>query len=404
MIMHRQNCGNSPAAVLSGLGGAFLGVLLGALLVYVMVSPQLRTAEPAPVPTAVAQEPSNAQSASSVELNVREAPATTTPAGSPSDTANAVAAVAPAVVNIDTTQVRRVYEQTPFGISPFDSQIREIPKGMGTGVIIGADGIVLTNNHVVANTKTIRVTLSNKSQYTAKVLGTDALSDLAILKISDTKPFATAKLTDSRSTRIGDWVVALGNPLGVGQTATVGVLSARGRHLSDTSVELRDLLQTDAAINPGNSGGPLVNMHGEVIGINTAIIPYAQGIGFAIPAETAVQVISSLKAHGRVVRPYLGIEMGDLNPNICEHLGIPETTRGVVIGRIVSGGPAQKAGMQSGDVILKVNGIETTNSRDLQATIRSLKIDSTATVSILRSDKQMEIKCVLKEMPTRILR
>ena len=398
MISKKQR-GN---ALISFLCGA-AGVVVGALIVFFMIHLH-GSSKSTPATPDVSQTPNASPSTSFNLPQIKPAEKNTAAAGvGPDAIANAIAAVEPAVVNIDTTVERRVFQGGIFGINPMESEVQEIPQGMGTGFIVSEDGIVLTNNHVIRNAKTINVSLNDRRQFKAKLLGNDSISDLAILKIDSDKPFPVAKLANSEEMRTGDWVVAIGNPLGVGQTATVGVLSARGRSISDTSVELRDLLQTDAAINPGNSGGPLINLDGEVIGINTAIIRSAQGIGFAIPAETAVKIMASLKEHGRVVRPYLGIEMGELTPAVQRYLEIPETTKGIVVGRIIPKGPADLAGIQPGDIITKLNGKDVENTKELQAEIRSLPVGSEINVSVIREKKNKDIKVKLEEMPTRLL-
>ncbi len=383
--------GNALIALLTGLLGVLVGAGLILLAVWFRQAPQPRpgiVAGPAPLPTSAPLQAASPQ------------------AMPPNSVADAVARVEPAVVNIDTTVRvrRRVIQDGPFGPGYWgETQIEEIPQGMGTGVLVSPDGVVLTNNHVIRQAQGITVTLSDDRQFPARVLGTDPLTDLAILKIDDPKPFPVAQLESSEGMRTGDWVVALGNPLGIGQTATVGVLSARGRRLADASQALSDLLQTDAAINPGNSGGPLVNLQGRVIGINTAIIRGAQGIGFAIPAETAMRILKDLKEHGRVVRPFLGIEMGDLTPALRRYLELPQDTKGVVVGRILPQSPADRAGMKPGDLITSLEGQPTLTAADLQARIRSLAVGQKVQVSLLRQKQSMQVTVELQEMPSRLL-
>ena len=383
MPTHNRPYGEIISSIVCGL----LGVIAGVIIVMTVITPTLQQNE-APQPVAQSQ---SSTPTPSIFRKISKTDVNTIP--------DAVAKVSPAVVTIDTTTVKRVYERGRLGLPAYNTRLLEIPKGMGTGVIVSTNGQIVTNNHVIEGAKTINVTLNDKRQYVAKVIGTDAVSDLAILKITDDEPFPVAELTSSDNVRIGEWVATIGNPLGVGQTVTVGVLSARGRHISDNSVELRNLLQTDAAINPGNSGGPLVNTQGRVIGINTAIIPYAQGIGFAIPAESVVKIIESLQRYGRVVRPYLGIEMGDLTPAIFRYLELPNDTKGVVIGRILTGGPAHKAGLMSGDVIVKIDGKDTPNTFELQSVMRSLEVGKQTTVSVIREGKLTDVTLDLEEVP-----
>ncbi|MGM9992073.1 MAG: S1C family serine protease [Candidatus Bruticola sp.] len=406
--------GNTAITVICGIAGVFIGAFLVFIIMYANNSSlkidrekteaeRTATAESeTSVPTSGKDQNADKKS-SDFNINYHNKSSVAMPQGS-SAVADAVAKVAPAVVNIDTTMTTRVYNTHGFGfVDPFDYQIQEIPRGMGTGIIVSQDGIVLTNNHVVKGAKSIKVTLSDKSQHNASIIGTDPVSDLAILSIqTKERSFPTASLTNSNTMRIGDWVIALGNPLGVGQTATLGILSARNRTLSDSNVDLRNLLQTDAAINPGNSGGPLINLKGEVIGINTAIIRSAQGIGFAIPAETAYTVMKELRAHGRVSRPYLGIEMADLTQPARSYLGLDSNIKGVIVGRVLQGGPANKSGIKSNDVIVSINGTETSNAADLQAFVRSLKVGSIATVKLWRDGTEKEISVKLEELPSSI--
>ena len=383
--------GNALIALLAGLLGVLVGAGLILLAVWFRQPPPARpgiVAVPTPTTTAVPVRPSKPQ----------EIP--------PGSVAYAVAQVEPAVVNIDTTVRvrRRIIQDGPFGPGYWgETQVEEIPQGMGTGVLVSPEGLILTNNHVIRQAQGITVTLTDDRQFPARVLGTDPLTDLAILKIDDPKPFPVAHLESSEGMRTGDWVVALGNPLGIGQTATVGVLSARGRRLADASQALSDLLQTDAAINPGNSGGPLVNLQGQVIGINTAIIRGAQGIGFAIPAETALRILNDLQEHGRVVRPFLGIEMGDLTPALRRYLELPQSTKGVVVGRILPQSPADRAGMKPGDLITSLEGQPTLTAADLQARVRSLAVGQKVKVSLLRQKKPLELTVELQEMPSRLI-
>jgi serine protease Do len=320
------------------------------------------------------------------------APAPSVPAAAAEPTAitAAVEAIGPSVVNIDTTALTQEF----FG--PF---VREVPsQGQGSGVIFSEDGLVLTNNHVIEGAQVISVTLTDKRQFEARVVGRDPLSDLAVLKISADQALPAARMGDSDAVRIGEWVVAVGNPLGFSNSVTVGVLSARERSLTS---ELRDLLQTDAAINPGNSGGALVNVRGEVIGITTAIIRGAQGIGFAIPSNTAVRIASELREKGRVVRPYLGVSMTDLDARIRRYLELPEEVQGVVITGLARGGPAARAGLAPGDLVTAVDGRPVESARDLQERVRDARVGDTLVLSIYRQGKELRLPVTLGEMPSR---
>ncbi|MBQ7567976.1 trypsin-like peptidase domain-containing protein [bacterium] len=385
-MIKKRPSGEILPSLLSGL----VGVIIGVIIVMTVVTPMIND-------QAAADQAANSQP--NVSRPARPTFFGSNKATDTNSIPDAVAKVSPAVVTIDTTTVRRVYERGRLGLPAYSTRIMEIPQGMGTGVIVSSDGQIVTNNHVINGAKTINVTLSDRRQFVAKVLGTDRMNDIAILKINDDAPLPVAELSSSDDVRIGEWVATIGNPLGVGQTVTVGVLSARGRHLSDSSVELRDLLQTDAAINPGNSGGPLVNVQGRVIGINTAIIPSAQGIGFAIPAESVTRILENLKNNGRIIHPYIGIEMGDLTPAIRRYLELPQDIKGVAVGRVLKDGPASKAGLAMGDVITKINGQETPSAYDLQGIIRSLNVGDNVKVTIIRDGEQKELELQLEESP-----
>lgn len=405
--------GNAVISTICGITGVFVGAFLVFIVLYTsgaIVKKDASTSGTSytePVTQTTSQpEPETAKAGAPKSKVDYQSGALSELAGGSNAVANAIAKAAPAVVNIDTTAAMRVYGNGFTG-NPFEYQVQEIPRGMGTGMIVTSDGMVLTNNHVINGAKSIKVTLSDKTHYDAEIIGTDPISDLAVLKIKTTgkhRTFPTVTLRNSENMRIGDWVIALGNPLGVGQTATTGILSARNRAISDSNVDLRNLLQTDAAINPGNSGGPLLNINGEVIGINTAIIRSAQGIGFAIPAETAHTVMDELIQHGRVSRPYLGIEMGDLNAPARDYLGLDSDVQGVIVGRVLAGAPAGKADIKGGDVIVKINGTPTPNTKELQSFIRSQKVNATVTISLLREGQEREVSVKLEEMPGSMFR
>src|SRR3989442_5624307 len=253
-----------------------------------------------------------------------------------------VAKVRPAVVNIATRQLS------------YDALLRPVPaQGIGSGVIFDARGYVLTNNHVVEDAQQIRVTLPDGRAFPGKLVGADPLTDLAVVKI-DGRDLPAARLGDSAKLEVGETVIAIGNPLGLegGPTVTVGVVSALARSIEDPGgPTLHDLIQTDAAINPGNSGGPLIRMTGEVIGVNTAIIQGAQGIGFAISINSAKPIVQELLAHGRVVRPFIGIVPVSVTPRIASAYDLP-VDHSVLVARLGPRGPAARAGMRAGDIIV----------------------------------------------------
>ena len=230
----------------------------------------------------------------------------------------------------------------------------------GSGVVIRDDGYIVTNYHVVQNADEIAVSLPGGENYTARVVGQDLITDLAVIKVDADDPLPTAELVSSDTVNVGDWVVAVGNSLALkgGPTVTLGIISAKGRTIDTQHGVLYDMIQTDAAINDGNSGGPVVNMNGDVIGISTAIYRQAQGIGFAVSSAVAAPIIESLIEHGRVVRPLIGLSGTDVTPANANRLGIP-VDEGIIITRMARDGPAARAGLQVGDVVIKMDGIPT---------------------------------------------
>jgi serine protease Do len=316
--------------------------------------------------------------------------------------------VGPAVVNIDT--VRMVKQSSPFFLEDpifrqffgerFKDYSRTIPqKGTGSGFIISQKGYILTNEHVIHRAEEIKVTLSDGREFDGKVIGSDLDSDIAIVKIkADHLPIVA--LGDSDKLRVGEIVVAVGNPYGLKQTVTMGVVSAEGRSIPGEEHTYRNFIQTDTAINPGNSGGPLLNTKGEVVGINTAIIPYAQGIGFAIPINIPKKNIDDLIKLGKVRRSWLGVYIQKLTPQIAEQFGLPEKAKGVLVGDVVKDSPAEKAGIKRGDVITKVNREEVNSPEELQDKIRSIKIGEKANIEISRNGKTISFIVKIAEMPT----
>jgi len=317
--------------------------------------------------------------------------------------------VGPAVVNIDT--VRMVTTEYPFFEDPifrhfFGEKFKEyrktIPqKGTGSGFIINQEGYILTNEHVVHKANKIKVTLSDGREFDGKVIGSDTTSDMAIVKIkADHLPMVA--LGDSDKLRVGEIVVAIGNPYGLQQTVTMGVVSAKDRSIP-TGIEghiYKDFIQTDTAINPGNSGGPLLNTEGEVVGINTAIIPYAQGIGFAIPINIAKRNIDDLINLGKVRRSWLGVYIQEVTPEIAEQFDLPEDAKGVLVGDVVKDSPAEKSGIKRGDIIIKVNNEEVDSPGELQDKIRSIEIGEKANIEVVRNGKEISFVVKIGEMPT----
>lgn len=321
--------------------------------------------------------------------------------------ADIVEKTSPAVVNIDTkTMVRQPL--SPFANDPFlreflgdqlEKFTRLVPmKGKGSGFIVSKDGYILTNNHVVAGADEITVSMSDGKTYPAKVVGTDPSYDLAVIKIEG-KNLPVLPLGDSDKVQVGEWVIAIGNPFGFESTVTVGVVSAKNRSIRARDFSFDGFLQTDAAINPGNSGGPLLNLKGEVIGINTAIIPYAQGIGFAVPVNMAKQVLDDLVKYGRVKRGYLGVYVQPLTKEFADVYGI-QSENGAVVADVVPGSPAEKAGLMRGDVIVEVDGKKVEDDLDLTMKIRSHLAGDKVNLKILRrGGLERKISVVLGNIP-----
>ncbi|MDR2581548.1 MAG: DegQ family serine endoprotease [Fibromonadaceae bacterium] len=267
-------------------------------------------------------------------------------------------------------------------------------QGLGSGVIVSSSGQILTNNHVVANADQITITLSDKREFKAKVLGTDSLTDIALIQIEgDVKDLPVADLGNSDALRVGEWVIAIGNPHGLSQTVTKGIVSAKGVHgRGITSYE--NFIQTDAAINPGNSGGGLFNLSGELIGINTAILSRSggfQGIGFAIPVNLASNIMSDLLTEGKVSRGWLGVSIQDLNPSIAKALNL-KPAKGALINEVFENSPAEKGGIKTGDIVRSINGKAIEDANDLRNTVATLRPGGTADFEILRNGKALKLK------------
>lgn len=269
-------------------------------------------------------------------------------------------------------------------------------KGLGSGVIISRDGYILTNNHVVEGADEIIVKLSEKEQYRGKVVGADPTTDLALLKVEAEKDLPAAVLGDSDKLRVGEWVIAIGNPFGLEHTVTAGIVSAKGRVIGSGPYD--DFIQTDASINPGNSGGPLFNLQGEVVGINTAIVASGQGIGFAIPINMAKEELVQLKEKGRVTRGWLGVQIQQWEPGMAEKFGLEEE-RGVLVGAVIPGEPADKAGIQKGDVILEVEGHKIKDTKDLLNTVARLQPGRKVKVVVWRDGREKVFVVELGERP-----
>ena len=318
-------------------------------------------------------------------------------------------AVRPAVVNISTTSVVNM-EDSPYGDMFNDPFFRHFfgdghpgmkrkykSSALGSGVIVNENGFILTNNHVVKGADEIKVILYDKREFKGKVVGTDPRTDLSVVKI-EAKNLPTLTLGDSSKLKTGDVVLAIGNPFGLNQTITMGIVSAVGRSNIGLA-DFEDFIQTDAAINPGNSGGALVNGRGELVGINTAIFSTSggyMGIGFAIPSDMAKSVMDSIIKHGKVIRGWLGVSIQNLTPDLAKSLGIKET-EGALIAGVENSSPADKAGLKRGDLITEMNGKKITDATTLRNVVASMAPGAKADIKIIRSGKELTITAVLGE-------
>ncbi|MBY4679137.1 Do family serine endopeptidase [Marinobacterium arenosum] len=321
--------------------------------------------------------------------------------------ADAVSQAAPAVVNIYTRTLvpQKVHPlfNDPFFRKFFDMdnvpQRARIESSLGSGVILSAEGYIVTNNHVIAGADSVVVALRDGREAMAEVVGSDPETDLAVLKV-DLKELPSITLTNSENLQVGDVVLAIGNPFGVGQTVTMGIISATRRNSLGLST-YEDFIQTDAAINPGNSGGALINAYGQLIGINTAIFSKSggsQGIGFAIPSKLAVDVMQDLIQHGRVIRGWLGIEIQQLTPQLAESFGL-DRMQGLLVAGLFRNSPAHLAGLQPGDIMLSINGNPISNSQLSMNQIAQYKPGDQVEVEILRNGKRQTLGVTIGERP-----
>ena len=296
--------------------------------------------------------------------------------------------------------------QNPFdGENPFEDffgpQTDDGPsdnfqqKSLGSGFIIDREGHIVTNNHVVDGADGVKVKLANGKEFDAKVIGRDPKTDLALIKISGSSDLQPLKMGNSDDEKVGSWVVAIGSPFGLEQTVTAGIVSAKGRILGSGPYD--NFIQTDASINPGNSGGPLINMKGEVIGINTAIIASGQGIGFAIPINTANDVIPQLKNKGQVTRGWLGVSIQDITPELAKSFGLKEK-KGALVADVVKDGPAEKAGIERGDVIVEFDGKEIAESKDLPRIVAAVPVGKSVTIKLLKDGKMISKDVKIAQM------
>ena len=324
----------------------------------------------------------------------------------------AAKALKPAVVNISSrrtapTEERRSFRRRPFpfgGEDPFQEffdrffgeqrRPRHRPS-LGTGFIINTNGYIVTNNHVVEEADEITVTLASKEEFAATLIGRDPKTDLALLRVDSPLPLPTVPFGNSENLEVGEWVLAIGNPFGLGHTVTAGIVSAKGRIIGAGPYD--DFIQTDASINPGNSGGPLFNMRGEVIGINTAIMRSGQGIGFAIPINMAKNVLSQLYDKGNVTRGWLGVAIQNIAPEMLDAFQLDDAN-GALVSGIVTDAPADKAGLQQGDVIVGFHGSEVDDSSTLPSLVAVVAPGTTVEVEIIRDGQRMTIPVTLGEL------
>ena len=317
--------------------------------------------------------------------------------------------VKPAVVNISTVseikfnhppippQFRDFFHDFGFPFPNFPQEFET--RSLGSGFIVKVENgwaYILTNNHVVAKAKKIKVKLSDGSIYRAKVVGTDPKTDVALIKIKvGNKKVPTVELGDSSKIKVGEFVIAVGNPYGLNWTVTHGIISAKGRHgLGLNPIE--NFIQTDAAINPGNSGGPLCDIHGRVIGINTAIVRNAQGLGFAVPINIAKKVMNDLLKYGKVIRGWLGVYIEDISPSLAKKFGVKE---GVLITKVMPGSPAEKGGLKSGDIIVEFNGQPVKNVADLQLKVINTRPGERVEITVIRDGERKTLRVKIGQMP-----
>ena len=323
------------------------------------------------------------------------------------DSADVAEMTMPAVVNINTDKVVEMGSH-PFMDDPFfrrffdqqqgDGNNERVERSLGSGVVISADGYIVTNNHVVENAESIRVAFNDRETYQAEIIGTDPQTDVALIKINPDHDLPYLEFGDSDALRIGERVMAVGNPFGVGQTVTMGIVSAKGRSIGLMAYE--DHIQTDAAINPGNSGGALVNMRGDVVGINSAILSRSggsQGIGFAIPAKLVERILTSLREDGEVKRAWLGVQVQPVNQAIADYYELDKPA-GVLVARVNEDTPAEKAGLEEGDIIMTVDGKRVDTVSQLRNTISLLPIGHKAELELQRDGKDITKTVKLEEL------
>src|SRR5512139_1930782 len=323
--------------------------------------------------------------------------------------------VRPGVVNIQVVKtIKNIgfgqFPRNPFGgHNPFEDFFGPFSggnpprgfeqKGVGSGVVISREGYILTNNHVVDEADQIKVKLADGKEYDARVVGRDSKTDLALIKIEGGSNLQPLKLGNSDELKVGRWVVAVGSPFGLEQTVTAGIVSAKGRVIGSGPYD--NFIQTDASINPGNSGGPLINMKGEVVGINTAIIASGQGIGFAIPINMAKEIAPQLREKGHVTRGWLGVSIQEVTPELAKSFGLNEK-KGALVAQVFSNSPAEKAGIEQGDVIVEFDGKEVADSKDLPRIVSATPVGKTVTIKLSRNGKVLDRQVKVGEMEEKV--
>jgi len=354
----------------------FAPVLSLGLAAAVLAPPALAQDKPAPVTPQAAAAQAEAKKLSEGFVSVAER-------------------VSPAVVQIDVTARDENADQILrfFG----KNQDSPVARGTGSGVVFTSDGAILTNNHVIDHALTINVRLRDGRLLSAKLLGRDPATDLAVIKVNATG-LTAAKFADSDAARVGEWVVAIGSPFGLGYTVTTGVLSAKGRGGLGMN-QIEDYLQTDASINPGNSGGPLCDLNGQVLGINTMIVGRGAGIGFAVPSNLARRVAEQILKKGKVERAWIGVGIQDLTPELASALKLSDARAGVLVNSVTDGGPAQKANIKAGDVIAAVAGKRVTDGRELVREVIAHEVGQTVPLEIIRDGKRYASSAVLTARP-----
>ena len=332
---------------------------------------------------------------------------------SPPDFVELAKKLKPTVVNIGTEkkprqqrrQQARPFGNSPFGNDPFqdffdrffDDQRPQgrAQKSLGSGFVISADGYILTNNHVVDGADEIKIKFDNGKELKGELKGSDAKLDLALIKVTTDEKLTVASLGDSDEIEVGEWVMAIGNPFGLSETVTAGIISAKGRVIGSGPYD--DFIQTDASINPGNSGGPLFNVKGEVIGINTAIINGGQGIGFAIPVNMAKSIISQLKDKGKVTRGWIGVAIQPVTKDLADSFGLP-AERGALVSEVTPESPAEKGGIKPGDIIISFDGKAIKEMNDLPRLVAATTTGKSVTVKVIRDGKEAVLTLVIEKM------